>query len=52
MNLKFGINGYAKFFLKDAEYEKFLKDIKNILKDKKQFCKIQEEYITKLEAKE
>ena len=51
LNLKFGINGYAKFFLKDEEYEKFLEDIRNILKDKEQFCKMQEEHIKKLEAK-
>jgi len=51
LNLKFGINGYAKFFFKDAEYEKFLEDIRKILKDKEQFCKIQDEYIKKLEAK-
>ena len=51
LNLKFGINGYAKFFLKDAEYEKFLEDIRKVLKDKENFCKMQEEYIKKLEAK-
>lgn len=51
LNMKFGINGYAKFFLKDAEYENFLEDIRAILKDKEQFCKIQEEYISKLEER-
>jgi len=51
LNLKFGVNGYAKFFLKDAEYEKFLEDIREVLKDKEQFCKMQEEYIKKLEEK-
>ena len=50
LNLKFGINGYAKFFLKDAEYEKFLDNIRNVLKDKEEFCKLQEEHIKKLEA--
>ncbi len=45
LNLKFGINGYAKFFLKDAEYEKFLEDIRKVLKDKEEFCKMQEEHI-------
>ena len=45
LNRKFGYNGYAKFFFKDKEYEKFLSDIRNILKDKEKFCKIQEEYI-------
>jgi len=48
--LKFGENGYAKFYLKDKEYEKFLEDIRKILADKETFCKLQEEYIKKLEA--
>lgn len=52
MNLKFGVGGYAKFFLKDKEYEKFLEDIRKILKDKESFCKLQEDYINKLESKE
>ena len=51
LNLKFGVNGYAKFFLKDAEYEKFLEDIREVLKDKEKFCKMQETYIKKIEAK-
>lgn len=50
LNLKFGINGYAKFFLKDTEYEMFLNNIRNVLKDKEEFCRLQEEYIKKLEA--
>ena len=50
LNLKFGINGYAKFFLKDAEYEMFLDSIRKVLKDKEEFCKLQEEHIKKLEA--
>ena len=51
LNLKFGENGYAKFFLKDLEYEQFLIKIREILKDKENFCKIQEDYIKKLESK-
>ena len=51
LNLKFGENGYAKFYLKDKEYEKFLTDIREILKNEEEFCKIQEEYIKKLESK-
>jgi len=51
LNLKFGVNGYAKFFLKDAEYEKFLEDIREVLKDKEKFCKIQEQHIKKLEQR-
>ena len=52
LNLKFGVGGYAKFFLKDKEYEKFLEDIRKILKDKESFCNLQEDYIKKLESKE
>lgn len=52
LNLKFGVGGYAKFFLKDKEYEKFLEDIREVLKDKEEFCKLQEEYIKQLESKE
>ena len=52
LNLKFGVDGYAKFFLKDKEYEKFLEDIREVLKDKEKFCKLQEDYIKKLELKE
>lgn len=52
LNLKFGINGYAKFFLKDKEYEQFLENIREVLKDKESFCKIQEKYIKNLEEKE
>ena len=52
LNLKFGENGYAKFFLKDEEYETFLKSIRNVLKDKESFCKMQEAHIKKIEAKQ
>lgn len=52
LNLKFGINGYAKFFLKDKEYEQFLENIREVLKDKESFCKMQEKYIKSLERKE
>lgn len=52
LNLKFGVGGYAKFFLKDKEYESFLEDIREVLKDKEKFCKLQEEYIKQLESKE
>lgn len=52
LNLKFGVGGYAKFFLKDKEYENFLENIRGILKDKEEFCKMQEEYIKELERKE
>lgn len=49
LNKKFGYNGYAKFFFKDEEYEKFLVEIRGILRDKEEFCKIQEEYIKSLQ---
>ena len=52
LNQKFGENGYAKFFLKDAEYEEFLYEIRKILKDEKEFCEIQKNYIKKLENRE
>ena len=31
--MKFGVNGYAKFFLKDAEYEKFLEEQRKYAKE-------------------
>ena len=49
LNKKFGYNGYAKFYLKDAEYEKFLKNIREVLKNKEDFYKIQENHIRKIE---
>lgn len=45
---KFGENGYAKFYFKDKKYESFLKEIRELLKDKQKFMKIQREYINKL----
>lgn len=45
LNKKFGYNGYAKFFFKDREYEKFLQDIRDLLEDEETFCKVQEKYI-------
>jgi len=46
---KFGENGYAKFFFKDEEYEKFLSEIRELLSDKKVFIKTQKTYIKKLQ---
>ena len=51
LNDKFGKNGYAKFFFKDEEYEKFLKDIRELLSDKKRFIETQKNYINELKAK-
>ena len=45
---KFGENGYAKFYFKDSEYERFLKNIRKLLIDKEKFIKTQREYIEKL----
>ena len=45
LNRKFGYNGYAKFYFKDEQYENFLRDIRKLLEDKENFCKVQEKYI-------
>lgn len=45
---KFGEAGYAKFYFKDTQYEKFLKDIRELLKDKEKYIDTQREYIKKL----
>lgn len=45
LNRKFGYNGYAKFYFKDEQYENFLRDIRKLLEDKEEFCKVQEKYI-------
>jgi len=45
LNKKFGYNGYAKFYFKDRQYEKFLEDIRDLLEDKENFYKVQENYI-------
>ena len=50
LNSKFGEGGYAKFFLKDKEYEEFLRQIRAVLQDEEEFCKMQEEYIRKVEG--
>ena len=52
LKLKFGENGYAKFYLKDEEYDKFLNELRTLLKDKDKFCKIQAAHIKKKENKE
>ncbi len=45
---KFGEDGYAKFFFKDSQYEKFLKDLRQLLTDKEKYINTQREYINKL----
>lgn len=45
---KFGEDGYAKFYFKDSKYEKFLKEIRKLLKDKDKYISTQREYIEML----
>lgn len=47
---KFGENGYAKFFFEDEEYEKFLKDIRELLSNKKLYIETQRNYINELKT--
>ena len=51
LNDKFGKNGYAKFFFKDEEYEKFLSDIRKLLSDKDKFISTQRKYINELKLR-
>ncbi len=48
LSKKFGENGYAKFYFKDKKYEEFLKEIRNLLKDKENYINTQRNYIMKL----
>ena len=48
LNRKFGYNGYAKFYFVDQEYEKFLTEIRHLLKDKENFKNMQKNYIENL----
>lgn len=50
LEMKFGENGYAKFFFKDEEYESFLKEIRELLLDKEKFIHTQRVYINKLKS--
>lgn len=45
---KFGEGGYAKYYFKDKQYEEFLSNIRELLKDKELFIKTQKEYINNL----
>ena len=51
LKMKFGENGYAKFFFKDEEYEKFLKEIRNLLANKNLFIETQRAYINELKER-
>lgn len=44
---KYGKNGYAKHYLKDMEYEKFIDDINRLLQDKNEFGKFYNNCIRK-----
>ena len=45
---KFGEDGYAKFYFKDSMYEKFLQELRELLKDKDKFINTQRKCIEKL----
>lgn len=45
---KFGEKGYAKFYFKDKKYEKFLKDLRKLLKNKDKYLETQRNYINRL----
>ena len=45
---KYGEGGYAKFYFKDTQYENFLKDLRELLKDKNKYIETQRNYIEKL----
>lgn len=45
---KFGEDGYAKFYFKDTKYEEFLKELRDLLKDKDKYIEKQKQYIEKL----
>ena len=51
LNIKFGENGYAKFFFQDETYDNFLKDIRNFLSDKEKYIETQRKYIHLLKEK-
>ena len=45
---KFGEDGYAKFYFKDTQYEDFLRELRELLKDKETYINTQREYIKEL----
>ena len=45
---KFGEDGYAKFYFKDTQYEEFLHELRELLKDKEKYIDTQRKYIEKL----
>ena len=48
LNKKFGVNGYAKVYLKDEEYENFLIEIRSLLSNKEKFITEHKKYINNL----
>ncbi|MDD4035720.1 MAG: HD domain-containing protein [Bacilli bacterium] len=42
---KYGEDGYAKHYLKDSQYELFLKELRTLLADKEEFCRQQDIFI-------
>jgi len=42
---KFGKDGYAKFYFKDSTYEKFLKELRDLLSNKEEFIKVQKNIV-------
>ena len=48
---KFGEGGYAKFYFKDIQYEKFLKELRELLSDKDNYIETQRKYIEQLKQK-
>lgn len=45
---KFGEDGYAKFYFRDTLYESFLKELRELLKNKENYIETQRQYIKKL----
>lgn len=45
---KFGEDGYAKFYFRDTVYEAFLKELRELLKNKENYIEAQRQYIKKL----
>ena len=48
LSKKFGEDGYAKFYFKDRIYEEFLKELRELLKNKEKYIETQRQYIKKL----
>ena len=48
---KFGEGGYAKFYFKDKQYEKFLKEVRKLLSDKDNYIETQRKYIEQLKER-